>query len=135
MMDWTASAVLFSRKRQLSLMIFASQQNTAWLESFNPRGVNTDYVHHLPPASFLSMPESTSNHDTQELLAGLEKLFEKYLDKDDVSKEKTPLDKFWGTYLRSMKDEDEARPKDWDGNTGSILTFVRVLAPDSLSYL
>ena len=42
-------------------------------------------------------------------------------------KEKEPLDKFFGTYLRSMKDEDEARPKDWDGNTGSILTFVRVL--------
>ena len=73
------------------------------------------------------MAESTPNRDTQELLAGLEKLFEKYLDKDEIAKEKTALDKFWGTYLRSMKDEDEARPKDWDGNTGSILTFVRVL--------
>ena len=74
------------------------------------------------------MAESTPSRDTQELLAGLEKLFEKYLDKDEIAKEKTALDKFWGTYLRSMKDEDEARPKDWDGNTGSILTFVRVLA-------
>ena len=71
------------------------------------------------------MPKPTPSPDTQALLAGLEQLFEKYLDKDDVSKEKTGLDKFWGTYLRSMKDEDEARPKDWDGNTGSILTFVR----------
>ena len=71
------------------------------------------------------MSKPTPSPDTQALLAGLEKLFEKYLDKDDISKEKTGLDKFWGTYLRSMKDEDEARPKDWDGNTGSILTFVR----------
>ena len=72
------------------------------------------------------MPEPTLNYNTQDLLFGLEKLFEKYLDKDDIAKEKTPLDKFWGTYLRSMKDEDEARPRDWDGNTGSILTFVRI---------
>ena len=74
------------------------------------------------------MPDSTPDPDTQALLAGLERLFEKYLDKDEISKEKTPLDKFWGTYLRSMKDEDEARPNDWDGNTGRILTFVRVHA-------
>ncbi|KZV73605.1 hypothetical protein PENSPDRAFT_602672, partial [Peniophora sp. CONT] len=26
-----------------------------------------------------------------------------------------------------MKDEDEERPRDWDGNTGSILTFVRTI--------
>ena len=73
------------------------------------------------------MSKPTPSPDTQALLAGLEKLFEKYLDKDEIAKEKTPLDQFFGTYLRSMKDEDEARPKDWDGNTGSILTFVRVL--------
>ena len=73
------------------------------------------------------MPNSAPNPDTEALLVGLERLFEKYFDKDEISKEKTPLDKFFGTYLRSMKDEDEARPKDWDGNTGSILTFVRTL--------
>ena len=71
------------------------------------------------------MSKPTPSPDTQALLAGLEKLFEKYLDKDEIAKEKTPLDQFFGTYLRSIKDEDEARPKDWDGNTGSILTFVR----------
>ena len=81
------------------------------------------------------MAESTPSPDTQALLAGLEKLFEKYLDKDEISKEKTPLDKFFGTYLRSMKDEDEARPKDWDGNTGSILTFVRLPTHIPRSYL
>ena len=81
------------------------------------------------------MAESTPSPDTQALLAGLEKIFEKYFDKDEIAKEKTPLDKFWGTYLRSMKDEDEARPKDWDGNTGSILTFVRILAHTPRSYL
>lgn len=81
----------------------------------------------LPATIFLTMP--TSAGDTQDLLSGLEKLFEKYLDKEDLAKEKTPMDKFWGTYLRSMKDEDEARPKDWDGSTGSILTFVRALVP------
>ena len=36
-----------------------------------------------------------------------------------------PEDFIWNTYLEASKDEDEARPKDWDGNTGSILTFVR----------
>ncbi|KZV65214.1 hypothetical protein PENSPDRAFT_548567, partial [Peniophora sp. CONT] len=34
----------------------------------------------------------------------------------------------WGTYSRAMKDEDEARPKDWDGNTGNILTFTGLFA-------
>ena len=63
--------------------------------------------------------------DNKELLLALDKLFAKYFDeKDEFSTERTSQDKFFGTYLRSMKDEDEARPKDWDGNTGSILTFV-----------
>lgn len=71
---------------------------------------------------------STSAGDKQELLSVLDQVFSKYFDeKDEFSREKTPQDKFWGTYLRVMKDEDEARPKDWDGNTGSILTFVSVL--------
>ena len=62
------------------------------------------FLHRYP------MAESTPSRDTQELLSGLEKLFEKYFDKDELAKEKTPLDKFFGTYLRSMKDEDEACP-------------------------
>ena len=86
--------------------------------------------HHCAACFRLSFPSmSAPSHDAQEILSGLEKLIEKYFDKDDIAQEKTPLDKFWGTYLRSMKDEDEARPKDWDGNTGSILTFVRTIAP------
>lgn len=64
--------------------------------------------------------------DNKELLSALDQLFAKYFEeKDNFGREKTSQDKFWGTYLRAMKDEDEARPKDWDGNTGSILTFVR----------
>ncbi|VDC03052.1 unnamed protein product [Peniophora sp. CBMAI 1063] len=71
---------------------------------------------------------STSYND-KDLLSSLEQLFARYLDeKDDAAREKTKLDKFWGTYLRSMKDEDEARPRDWDGNTGSILTFTGLFA-------
>ncbi|KZV70450.1 hypothetical protein PENSPDRAFT_631609, partial [Peniophora sp. CONT] len=77
----------------------------------------------------------TSGGNTQDLLSGLEKLFEKYLDKDDLAKEKTPMDKFWGTYLRSMKDEDEARPKDWDGSTGSILTFTGLFAATVAAFI
>lgn len=61
-----------------------------------------------------------------ELALILDQLFAKYFEaKDESTREKTDQDKFWGTYLRAMKDEDEARPKDWEGNTGSILTFVR----------
>ncbi|KZV72652.1 hypothetical protein PENSPDRAFT_575790, partial [Peniophora sp. CONT] len=35
---------------------------------------------------------------------------------------------FWKTYLEAARDEDEARPKDWDGTTGSILTFTGLFA-------
>ena len=51
------------------------------------------------------MTTPTPSVETQALLAGLEKLFKRYLDKDELSKEKEPLDKFWGTCLRAMKDE------------------------------
>ncbi|KZV65220.1 hypothetical protein PENSPDRAFT_587206, partial [Peniophora sp. CONT] len=71
---------------------------------------------------------STSQDNKAEFLSNLDQLFAKYFEeKENYGREKTAQDKFWGTYLRSMEDEDEARPKDWDGNTGSILTFVRVL--------
>ena len=40
-----------------------------------------------------------------------------------------PYDKaqdfIWDTYLKASKDEDEARPKNWEGSTTGILTFVR----------
>ena len=71
---------------------------------------------------------SIADDERKELVSALDQLLSKYFDeKDEIGREKTPADKFWGTYLRAMKDEDEARPKDWDGNTGSILTFVRTL--------
>ncbi|KZV65217.1 hypothetical protein PENSPDRAFT_587230, partial [Peniophora sp. CONT] len=75
------------------------------------------------------MEPSNDHNSNQVLLSALEQLFAKYFDeKENFDKEKTPQDKFWGTYLRAMKDEDEARPKDWDGNTGSILTFTGLFA-------
>lgn len=36
----------------------------------------------------------------------------------------TPDDFLWETYLTAAKDEDESRPKNWEGNTTGILTFV-----------
>ena len=36
-----------------------------------------------------------------------------------------PEDVIWDTYLQASKDEDAARPKNWDGSTTGILTFVR----------
>ena len=35
-------------------------------------------------------------------------------------------DFIWDTYLKASKDEDEARPKNWEGSTTGILTFVRL---------
>ena len=34
-------------------------------------------------------------------------------------------DFIWDTYLKASKDEDAARPKNWEGSTTGILTFVR----------
>lgn len=44
---------------------------------------------------------------------------------NDVPKYKEPGDLFWDTYLKAAKHEDEARPKNWEGSTTGILTFVR----------
>ncbi|KZV65202.1 hypothetical protein PENSPDRAFT_690063 [Peniophora sp. CONT] len=72
---------------------------------------------------------STSKDEKAEFLSKLDQLFAKYFEeKENYGREKTEQDRFWGTYLRSMEDEDEARPKDWDGNTGSILTFTGLFA-------
>ncbi|KZV67936.1 hypothetical protein PENSPDRAFT_697953, partial [Peniophora sp. CONT] len=35
---------------------------------------------------------------------------------------------FWETYLTAARSEDESRIKDWEGNTGSILTFTGLFA-------
>lgn len=70
---------------------------------------------------------STPAGDNSALPSYLGQLYpEPFEEIDRFGREKTHQAKFWGTYLRAMQDEDEARPKDWDGNTGSILTFVRV---------
>ena len=37
-----------------------------------------------------------------------------------------PVDFIWDTYLKASKAEDEARPKNWEGSTTGILTFVRI---------
>ncbi|KZV65235.1 hypothetical protein PENSPDRAFT_587208 [Peniophora sp. CONT] len=67
--------------------------------------------------------------DNGELLSALDQLFSKYFEeKESFGRERTSEDRFWATYLRAMKDEDETRPKDWDGNTGSILTFTGLFA-------
>ena len=42
--------------------------------------------------------------------------------------EKNPQSIFWQAYLDAVRDEDVTRPNDWEGNTGSILTFVRLLS-------
>ncbi|KZV65219.1 hypothetical protein PENSPDRAFT_137251 [Peniophora sp. CONT] len=74
--------------------------------------------------------------DKEELMLSLDKLLAKYFqERDGSSAEKTSLHKFWGTYLRAMKDEDEARPRDWDGNTGNILTFTGLFAATVAAFL
>ncbi|VDB86825.1 unnamed protein product [Peniophora sp. CBMAI 1063] len=72
---------------------------------------------------------SRPSRDHEELLSALDKTFSKYFEeRDDPTKGKSPENKFWGTYMRAMQDEDEQRPRDWDGNTGSILTFSGLFA-------
>lgn len=79
----------------------------------------------IPTHTLAYVPMSTAGDNNEALLSALDQLFAKYFKEEDgPGQEKTPQDKFWATYLRVMKDDDEARPKDWDGNTGSILTFV-----------
>ncbi|KZV67919.1 hypothetical protein PENSPDRAFT_583182, partial [Peniophora sp. CONT] len=72
---------------------------------------------------------SRTARDNDELTSALDKVFSRYFEaRDDPSKGKSPEGKFWGTYLQAMRDEDEERPRDWDGNTGSILTFTGLFA-------
>ena len=76
------------------------------------------------PVVFTLTSMSTFNSDHKQVLKALDEILAKYFDEKD-GPGKRPDEKFWATYLQVMKDEGEARPKDWDGNTGSILTFVR----------
>ena len=39
----------------------------------------------------------------------------------------SPQDLFWFTYLKDAEEEDKYLPKSWEKNTGSVLTFVRVM--------
>ena len=43
-----------------------------------------------------------------------------------VLDQEEPLNVLLSTYLSAAKDEDATRPKDWEGSTGGILTFVRI---------
>lgn len=77
-----------------------------------------------------------SGRDNEELLSALDRLLEKYFTKRcSESARQIPIDTFWETYLEAARDEDEARPKDWDGTTGSILNFVRMISPGRVSHL
>ena len=98
-----------------------------------PRASHAPLSSHIGAKGPRFFPPSSSRfrmsrpvRDNEELACALEAVLSKYFAaSDDPSKGKSPEERFWGTYLRAMKDEDEERPRDWDGNTGSILTFVR----------
>ncbi|VDC01512.1 unnamed protein product [Peniophora sp. CBMAI 1063] len=80
------------------------------------------------------MPHSARKSD--DLLAALEQFLSKRSsDNHDSHQKKDPENKFWETYLRAMKDEDEERPRDWDGNTGSILTFSGLFAATVAAFI
>ena len=79
---------------------------------------------------------SNSGIDNDQLLSALDKIFSKYFEEKGVhSNAKKPTEVFYETYLEAQRDEDEAGPKDWDGNTGSILTFVRVFFASLTTWL
>ncbi|KZV65209.1 hypothetical protein PENSPDRAFT_587205, partial [Peniophora sp. CONT] len=66
----------------------------------------------------------------------MDKLFAKHLTgRDSASAAKVPLDTFWESYLDTARNEDEARPKDWDGTTGSILTFTGLFAATVAAFI
>ncbi|KZV72654.1 hypothetical protein PENSPDRAFT_575893, partial [Peniophora sp. CONT] len=86
---------------------------------------------------------SSSDLGNAEFLSALDKVLGKYFDEKRSSCKSphpsgTPLNStrpwkqsketFWKTYLDAARDEDEARPRDWDGTTGSILTFTGLFA-------
>ncbi|VDB95998.1 unnamed protein product [Peniophora sp. CBMAI 1063] len=46
-----------------------------------------------------------------------------------------PEDFIWNTYLEASKDEDEARPKNWEGSTTGILTFTGLFAATVAAFI
>ncbi|VDC01232.1 unnamed protein product [Peniophora sp. CBMAI 1063] len=44
-------------------------------------------------------------------------------------------DFIWDTYLKASKDEDEARPKNWEGSTTGILTFTGLFAATVAAFI
>ncbi|KZV67150.1 hypothetical protein PENSPDRAFT_538194, partial [Peniophora sp. CONT] len=41
----------------------------------------------------------------------------------------------WSTYLDAAYEEDQARPKNWEGNTGGILTFTGLFAATVAAFI
>ncbi|KZV67143.1 hypothetical protein PENSPDRAFT_63465 [Peniophora sp. CONT] len=54
---------------------------------------------------------------------------------DNDPKKDKPEDFFWQTYLDASKDEDEARPKNWEGSTTGILTFTGLFAATVAAFI
>ncbi|VDC05008.1 unnamed protein product [Peniophora sp. CBMAI 1063] len=46
-----------------------------------------------------------------------------------------PEDFIWDTYLKASKDEDEARPRNWEGSTTGILTFTGLFAATVAAFM
>ncbi|VDC05943.1 unnamed protein product [Peniophora sp. CBMAI 1063] len=46
-----------------------------------------------------------------------------------------PEDFLWDTYLKASKDEDEARPENWEGSTTGILTFTGLFAATVAAFI
>ncbi|KZV67135.1 hypothetical protein PENSPDRAFT_611823 [Peniophora sp. CONT] len=44
-------------------------------------------------------------------------------------------DILWSTYLKAAEDEDRTRPREWEGNTGSILTFTGLFAATVAAFI
>ncbi|VDC05919.1 unnamed protein product [Peniophora sp. CBMAI 1063] len=56
-------------------------------------------------------------------------------DSDDKPEYDQPEDFIWDTYLKASKDEDEARPKNWEGSTTGILTFTGLFAATVAAFI
>ncbi|VDC05020.1 unnamed protein product [Peniophora sp. CBMAI 1063] len=54
---------------------------------------------------------------------------------DTKSQYAKPEDLIWDTYLKAAQREDEARPKNWEGNTTGILTFTGLFAATVAAFI
>ncbi|VDC05946.1 unnamed protein product [Peniophora sp. CBMAI 1063] len=57
---------------------------------------------------------------------------DKHIDKPQYE---DPADLIWDTYLQASKDEDAARPKNWEGSTTGILTFTGLFAATVAAFI